>query len=58
MSDPAAKPKKDTSEATQATHDSLSEKDLDEVSGGDLGLDGVKGESKDEKFKGTIHIDS
>jgi hypothetical protein len=58
MSDPAAKPKKDTSEATQAPHDSLGEKDLEQVSGGGLGLDGVKGESQDAKFKDEIHIDS
>lgn len=57
MSDPAAKPKKDTSEATQAPHDALGEKDLEQVSGGGE-ISGVKGESQDAKFKDEIHIDS
>jgi hypothetical protein len=35
----------------------LTEKDLDKVSGG-LKLDGIKGESQDDKYKGGIDIAS
>jgi bacteriocin-like protein len=35
----------------------LTEKDLDNVSGG-LKLDGIKGESQDDKYKGGIDIAS
>ena len=38
----------------------LSDQDLSKVTGGDdfLKIDGIKGESQDDKHKDTIHIES